>query len=233
MGTWIAQTIKIVFRYIIEIIYPSSTTCVCGEGLEERDEEIGICNRCIKKIKKSFEYKLIDKGEGISVKCYSFSYYNGLIKEMVLALKYKSNFNYGEILGFLLFKHINELGLTADIITYVPMSKADEKRRGFNQSEILAKVLGRHLKKEVKALLVKKRLSKDQIGLDFNQRWENLTDCYILKNKDKDKEKFALKRIFLVDDVFTTGATAYFCVKNLKKINCEEVIVLTVAKSTI
>lgn len=79
----------------------------------------------------------------------------------------------------------------------------------------------------VKNYLYKIIETKDQIGLNDEMRWKNCSNSFRFNRKYSVKEK----KILLVDDVITTGATAYSCAKEIKNAGAEAVIILTAAKS--
>ncbi len=71
--------------------------------------------------------------------------------------------------------------------------------------------------------------SADQIGLDNIKRWENIKGSFIVKNK----KEIEGKRVLIIDDVITSGATAFYAAKAIKEIKANEVFILTVAKSRV
>ncbi len=121
---------------------------------------------------------------------------------------------------------IIEENIPCDLITYIPSDKKTLKRRGFNQSEFLAKKIGSTLELPVKSVLIKAKSTKEQKSLDRENRWINLKESFKLDNKDE----IVNKKIILIDDIVTTGATVYFASKELSNVNIKELNVLTVAK---
>ena len=111
-----------------------------------------------------------------------------------------------------------------DVATYVPMSLADRRRRGFNQARLLAEGVGRRLGLPVEPLLAKGRRTLPQAGLPAAERQENLRGAFRLVRSPR-------TRALLVDDIFTTGSTAAECAHVLKRGQCERVFVLTVARA--
>ncbi|MCM8709752.1 ComF family protein [Clostridium sp. SYSU_GA19001] len=221
MGT---RIIKYLIDSVLGVIYSSNDNClICSNYCSEEDL---ICNNCIKKIEFYNDcFKIIR--EGIELECYSAAYYKGTVMELIRRLKYKSDFNCGEVLSQMLFKLLNIKKLDYDIITFVPASRKTLKIRGFNQSEFLAKSIGYLLEKPVLNLLKKIRETKDQIGLNAEGRWENLSSCFQVVNK----KVLYNKKILLIDDVITTGATAFYCSRELLKHEALKVTILTVSKS--
>lgn len=216
--------IKLIADSILSVIYSREETCIiCSEYCIE--EEL-LCNSCLKKIdfyNKSFKIKK----DGIELECFSAAYYDKVVMELIRRLKYKGDFNSGEVLASFLNKLLNSVNIDYDIITYVPMTRSALRIRGFNQGRYLASCIGSAFNKPVIELIKKIKNSKDQIGLDAVSRWENLDHCF----KVRDKSLIQNKKILLVDDVVTTGATAFSCARELLEGNASKVTVLTAAKS--
>jgi competence protein ComFC len=164
-----------------------------------------------------------------NVACYSGAYYSGIVKELISRLKYRSDFKAGEALSIYMIQSINTNKLSFDLITYVPSTRKTLKKRGYNQSEFLAKIIGDKINTKVVGILGKVRDTKDQIGLSGEERWNNLKDSY----KVKKAECIRGKVILLVDDVITTGATGFFCAEDMLKSGAREVHILTAARSNV
>lgn len=214
-----------IIRYIVDsilnVIYSSSENClVCNAYV---DSEESICEMCSGKI----EYCAGGFKLNNDIECFSATYYAASITEMIRMLKYKSDFAVGEFLGSLLIKTIDKNKVKFDLITYVPMSKKALKKRGFNQSKFLASYISKYTHKMSKELLIKKNDTKDQIGLDGNSRWNNLKNCFEAQKINNIKNK----NIIIIDDVITTGATAFYCAEQLLNNGAAKVTILTVAKS--
>lgn len=225
MGERIIQALKYIADCTLGVIYPVSNVCIaCGEETSSPK----LCKKCEAKIMKCNQSIMLQSTECRDVfKCFSAAYYSNVVVELVLALKYKSDFAAGNILAEYMIDLIKEMKF--DIITFVPSDKQAFKKRGYNQSEFLAKAIGKFLNVPVKEFIKKSRATKDQIGLDKEARWHNLNGSFKVHNNKLIENKI----ILLVDDVITTGATAYYCAKELKISGAKEVIVLTAAKSRI
>lgn len=221
----IVEIVKYLFDAVLSVVYPSNENCiVCGQHIEEGY----ICIKCRNKIKICNEALIINK-EGYELKCYSVSYYSNIMRDLILKLKYKSDFEAGGLIAELMIEFIKKQNIAFDLVTFVPMTRKALKKRGYNQSEFLAKLISRHLNAPLVSCVKKIKDTGDQIGLDGNSRWENLSHCFISSYKNK----FAEKKILIIDDVITTGATAYYCAKEIFSSGCNQVIVLTAAKSRI
>lgn len=223
MGIRFIKFIKYLFSCLLSIIYDSGDDCViCGEYTEETC----LCNKCQCRLNKLYLQDTIEK-DGYRIQFYSISYYSSIMKELILKLKYKSDFRCGDLLLELISDLIDKCDISFDVVTFVPSSSKVYKKRGFNQSEYLAQLIGKKYNKKVVTCLYKTKDTKDQIGLDGEGRWLNLKDSF----KVFDNKKIINKKILLVDDVITTGATAFYCATQLIMNKCECVNVLTVAKS--
>lgn len=215
MGKRVIKIIKHIINGILEIIFPPEEICIsCFE-----DGYVGLCPNCVNKIRKS-KY-----GGGI----YSYGYYVGPLKDLILAFKYKENYLAGNILGEVLCQTIESNELKFDIISYVPLSKVSMKKRGFNQSEILAKKVSEKYNVPISKALIKIKETKEQKTLSKEDRKNNIINVFDVKNNND----IASKRIILIDDVTTTGVTAYECAKVLTQNGAKDVVILTVAQSLI
>lgn len=212
--------VKYLIESVLNVIYCTNETClICNDYLSSDGP---LCKNCSGKIEYcSDAFNLKNK-----IKCYSAAYYASCVKEMIRRLKYNSDFAAGEFLGEMLLNTVKKNNIEFDLITYVPLSKNAYKKRGFNQSEFLARYISKGASMPMKELLLKRKDTKDQIGLDGYDRWQNMIDCFQTLNYNLDN-----KKIILIDDVITTGATAFHCAEQLFKSGAEKVSVLTVAKS--
>lgn len=221
MGNGIAAFLNYLTDCVLQIIYSGDGNCIhCGEFA---DEDEFLCPNCISEIKFCDEEFILKN----KYSYYSVAYYSRTIMELILKLKYKSDFRCGEAIAKLMLQVIEKKGIQFDVITFIPSSRSVQKKRGYNQSEYLAKLIGKYTKKPVKNCLSKVVDTKDQIGLDKTARWDNLLNSFKAINTDK----FINMNILLVDDVITTGATAFYCAEELKVNGAEEVTILTAAKS--
>ena len=215
MGKEIIKIIKIALEALLDIIYPYDNKCIiCGvEGF------LGICSKCKSEIKRVHQQEEI----------MAYGYYGGVLKKLILNLKYHKSFIAGKVLADLLCQIIIEKKLSIDCICYVPISKDSLKKRGFNQCSVLAKNISSILDIPVIDCLVKVKETKEQKLLGKEERMKNILDAFEIKNK----EKLFKKNILLIDDVYTTGATINECKKNIEKCNINKIYLLTIAKSII
>lgn len=114
-----------------------------------------------------------------------------------------------------------------DIITYVPLRKFRQVKRGFNQSQLIADKLSKRMDVEVIELLSKVRYTGVQHHKSARERSADAFGAYDVI--DKYKYKLDNKTILLVDDVKTTGSTLNECAKMLKIYGAESVYAITFA----
>jgi ComF family protein len=113
-----------------------------------------------------------------------------------------------------------------DLVVPVPMHWWRKWNRGFNQAELLARVVGRRTGIPVARALKRRRSTLSQAGLTLAQRRENLTGVFRVPARNRMEGR----RVLLVDDVFTTGATASACAAALKRAGARSVVLLTLAR---
>jgi competence protein ComFC len=176
--------------------------------------------------------------------------YEGLMEKLIHKIKFDGCY---DIIDELVEKAMEkiELNLPEDtVLTFVPMRKKWQRKRGFNQSELIARKLAVYLPRvnavhprEVCGLLEKVRDNRSQVGLGPKEREENvrgvfavaecLTECLTLNVTHACgtfNVKYSVKNVLLVDDVYTTGATINECAKVLKKAGVKNVWVFTLAR---
>ena len=161
-------------------------------------------------------------------RCVSLFNYEGKIANAVKAFKYRGKYKYADTLGAMLAALIKRQGEEFDIITYVPQSAARAFARGYNPSRLLALEASKRLAPiPCKKLMRKVRHTRRQVGKSAVERRENLTGSFALaKNAD-----VVQKRILIIDDVVTTGATLEECALTLVRAGAAEVTCATLAKT--
>lgn len=118
------------------------------------------------------------------------------------------------------------------VLVPVPLEKRKLKSRGYNQSEELAKELSKVLDVPVVAnVLIKIKQTKPQMELKKEDREKNLLGAFIIKSGGtSDVPPLCGKKVFLVDDVYTTGSTMSECAKVLKSSGAKSIWGITIAR---
>jgi competence protein ComFC len=219
---------------IIESVFPSH--CVWCE-------KIGffVCNECLAGILKIKDQtcpfcNTISSQGRLCKRCKNKRNLNGVIsfgyfkdkclKEIIHAYKYEDLFALKTFLAEQLLNLIKTEELNFDCLTYVPLSKKRQAKRGYNQSQLIAIELGKLFGKDVYSTLIKTKETKTQVGLSRKNRISNLSEAFRIRNPEIIKGK----RIIIIDDVITTGATLEECAKLLKEKGASQVWGLTIAK---
>lgn len=225
-------------------LYPMDCTCdVCGEELVA-DTRYRLCSECVEKLPFVGEHRCLSCGMPLKdesdycnrcqyekfafVKNRSPLTYDGETKKLIYSLKFGKKKYIAETLGALMADEFLKSGMQADIIVFVPMTEKEEKKRGFNQSELLAYEVGGRLNVPVLPALVKIKDTSAQKELHGKERAKNLEGAFACAF-----EQVKGRRLLIVDDIFTTGATANECAKVLLKAGAREVNVLTGAVTTL
>jgi ComF family protein len=116
----------------------------------------------------------------------------------------------------------------AEAVIPVPLHVKRLRQRGFNQSGLMAKMLGRTLRLSVPfGALIRQHWTEPQTRLNRQDRLTNVKGAFRVKNPSVVRDR----SILLIDDVFTTGTTVTECAATLKKAGASEVHILTVARA--
>lgn len=152
----------------------------------------------------------------------------GKAQKILHHLKYRNKPHLGNTVGKLYGRILAENGFndTWDLIVPVPLHEAKMRKRGYNQSECFADGLGNTLNVPVEMLLRRTVNTSTQTRKNRLERWENVSDVFQLSTTS---EPPSGKRILLVDDVMTTGATLAACVKALHEAKPESVDIAVIA----
>src|SRR5690606_27561964 len=145
----------------------------------------------------------------------------GRVQQMLHALKYKQQPEIGEALGRVYGKDLIEAKYQEafDLIVPVPLHETRRKMRGYNQSEEFGKGLAQVLEVPCDDHFMKREaMTETQTDKSKLGRWQNVKNVFSVTNPDP----IAGRRILLVDDVVTTGATLEACGQALLDAGCRE-----------
>ncbi len=212
--------IKYLWNSILELLYPRK--CVLCTKILSRNET-DLCTKCHMETQRVPH--AVSRGKHFGY-CYSVFYYKKDVASAVKKLKFSGKQLYADAFGRLLAMKLLEERVSADMITWVPVSRKRKRKRGYDQAEEIAKAVGRELGIPVKGLLCKVRhnSAQAQIG-DHRQRRANVANVY----KVIDPGKVCGGRILLIDDVITSGATLDECSKILSEAGAESIVCGTFA----
>lgn len=229
------------FKKILKFIYPETYTCLCC-GRDVFDNPYLICEKCLKvlpfiteKVCAHCGVQLINEGNYCKIckgknfvidRAVSPFIYQDVIRKLIKDLKY-NNAKYVSIsLGKFMADHFVKTKMFAQMIIPVPLCNKRLKERGYNQAKLLADRISENINiPVVDNILIRNKETPTQTKLNFTNRRQNMVDAFEVINKSEVKDKVVL----LVDDIYTTGATANECAKTLKNAGAKIVYVITAA----
>ena len=159
--------------------------------------------------------------------CAAPLYYEGSVRDAILAFKFKGRIEHLNCFGALMAEKAAEVYADRfDAVTWVPVSKKRLKKRGFDQARMLCASLCVDWHIDPQETLRKTGDNPPQSGIDDPAaRRANVLDMY----EPVSLENIAGKRFLLIDDIVTTGATLAECVRVLKAAGAADVVCLTLA----
>lgn len=210
-------------------LFPGDVSCLCCDGALGEEQQDGLCPVCSQTLKalalrqEALETGLGNKVEGASYVHAAFPY-DAQAKKLVRRLKFESVCAAAVPLAReMAFLPAGE----EELIVPVPTDPKRLRKRGFNQAALLAEHLGREWGMEVSPALVRVSSRRPQTELDAKERLANVSGCMAVSIPVRGK------RILLVDDVVTTGATAAEAVRALLDGGALSVGVLAAARAGI
>ena len=193
-----------------KVVFNNGKTCKrCGVGIDGAEDYCGNC---------SFDKIYFDRS-------YAVFSYEGAVQNAILCMKFNGRGRYARVFARYLAYLANKLGLDFDAVCFPPMSAKSLRRRFYNQSQLLARYFCDIMDCGDRYLdaLVKVKETERQERLNKSDRKQNLIGAYKVKADVKGK------RVLVIDDVKTTGATLNECAKVLKKAGAVSVVGLMVS----
>ena len=188
----------------------------CGDALAGASEAAACCDSCV-------------RTPPAFVVARSLAAYEGPLRQAIHALKYRQQRAVAEPLAALLARGMPaEVAVGVTAVVPVPLHPARQTTRGFNQSALLARRLARVLGVPVVADAIRRvRQEASQAGLGAAARQKNVLTAF------EPDSRSVSGRVLLVDDVFSTGATADACARALLAHGAGSVAVLTLARAVL
>jgi ComF family protein len=219
---------------------------VCGNALTEVSR-IPVCRRCLEEpqplsaeyfcaaCRTPFQNRSPLGEDGRCTLCrlglrgfdaaYCYGAYEGTLRELIHLFKYGRIRTLARPLGERLASAI-PWDQRFDLIVPVPLHWRRRFQRGFNQAALLAASVARRYSTPVVAAVRRRRSTAPQAGLSNSKRRANVAGAFLVRRP----QVVAGRRILLVDDVMTTGATASACAAALKRAGARHVVLLTLAR---
>lgn len=202
------------FAILIEIMFPEFCIGCSKMGAL-------VCKKCYETLE--FLQFPVDQNattqlESITICCA----YSGLAKKIIHELKYKGVIAVGKTIAQILY--FTTAPPKFDVITFVPIHKKKRARRGFNQSEVIARELGTLFQIPVASLLLKITETKSQMSISQKTiRQKNITGTIIINPKISTDVTKRFSTVLLIDDVYTSGTTLNYCAQKLKEFGFKEI----------
>ncbi len=211
-------------RFLLDLLYPPKCP-FCGRVLERGEE--GWCASCQE------ELPWVEPGDTRAVDfcdaCLSPLWYRGGAREGMHRYKFGGGRGHAELFGLLMAQCLQDRWEeSADLITWTPLHPKRRRERGYDQAELLARRVGELTGLTVESTLEKVRATAVQSEISEEEaRKANVKDAYrALPGLD-----LAGKRIILIDDVVTTGATLSECAAALRQAGAASVAGLAFARA--
>lgn len=201
------------------------------------EHEHYICKSCIYKIPKTNFYKdpqniVSQIFWGRTQLVHAFAHYYFAKGSILQGLIHKIKYQGAKELAFELGREMafdfidTDLSNSFDLILPVPLHPKKEKKRGYNQSDWIARGFAEVLDIECNNNILQRVVyTSTQTKKNREQRWENVKDAFEIRNASLIKNK----HVAIVDDVLTTGATLEACANKLNKIAGVKVSIITLA----
>ena len=215
----------------LDLVYPQNLYCLCCEDTMEQSRVHGICDRCAEKINwldhDPFRASLDEFAFDRLMSCCVYGFYP---RKIMHALKLHGKPYIAKNTGLLMAEKVQLEGGTFTAAVPVPSSPAKLKKRGYNQAELLARVVCRELKLPLwsDALIKPEDTASMRLSTGLERR-NMLQGAFTVPEKACGKVQGA--DILLVDDVVTTGSTADACAAALRDAGAKSISVLCFASS--
>lgn len=208
---------------IIDLIFPKS--CVeCGKGNKY------FCDSCLQKVAVLNSFNLLTK-------TFSVFSYSGVIRKGIIKIKYNFAYDVAKELSEIIIKELQKnaiLPLKKVILIPIPLHKSRQNWRGFNQSEVVGKLVAEGMNWQYEDnILTRKKGGKTQVGLKGIDRVRNIRGKYAVNEAMRvilSEVEGKTPTYIVFDDVLTTGSTIKEAIKVLRKSGANRVVGLTIAK---
>jgi len=202
---------------VLGLLYPDSLYCVCCGNLIDDTRTYSLCDHCVRHI--MWDRSPAKEKNGVRMmRCAAYGIYE---RTLIFSVKYNGKRYIARKIAEMMadkLRLLREAG-AYDAAVPVPMFREKERKRGFNQAALIAKYLAKELGIGfVRDALIRTRDTRPMRGLSPDERAENVSGVFCLNERyASGREAAALrgKRILLIDDFYTTGATARECVRAL------------------
>ncbi len=208
-------------RHILDLLYPPK--CIlCGNLLP--NSRACVCSACMDRLP---EHDGADPHVQYADRCVSTFFYEEPLRESFLRFKFSGRTFYAEQFGDWMSVTIRDkLAGKYDLVSWVPVSRKRRRERGYDQTELLCGRICERLQTNPVLLLRKSRHTPPQSGIsDASGRAANVRGAF----EAIASAEISGKRILLIDDIVTTGATLSECCRVLLTAGAESVVCAALA----
>lgn len=245
MESSFANALSTLGREALRIVLPS--WCVaCDRELPWRDRRASCCDSCWRSLPRIREARCRScalpwsggEGEFVCVECLAdplpvgwneaWGHYAGGLERVLHALKFERHDFLAAPLAGLLEERLRERGdLDFDVVVPVPMHRAKQRRRGYNQAELLGRALSKRIGIPIDAAALRKTTEREtQSRLTRSARAANVKGLFTATGAVRDRA------VLLVDDICTTGETLRACAAVLARAGASRVCAISIAKAS-
>ncbi|MBC5997764.1 ComF family protein [Romboutsia ilealis] len=234
-----------VLNFVLDFIYPENISCILCDKPIKKVNTYSLCKDCFKELNfiqdgcikcgKPIIYHSLEKIDicGCSY-CFNKSFYfdksiscieySDISKSMILGFKYKNKTYMAKYISNIMKEKLDLENIEFDYITFVPLHKKRMRKRGFNQSEKIAKELSKIINIPILDCIYRKSNTNRLYNLNRQERKIELKNAFLVKENINYANG---KNILLIDDIFTTGSTVNEISKLLRLNNVNRIFVMT------
>jgi ComF family protein len=209
--------------FVLNILFPPACS-VCG-----KIDKNWLCPKCKTRVERLEKSCIVDIEKKKYEKLLYIFKYESLIRKLILRYKFSNKAYLNHFFANVISQNEKNCKLLKqyDLIIPVPMHKKKMKKRGYNQTELVANELEKNLNIPARNDILSKVINTTtQSKLGGKARQSNIQHAFFIKNDIEVEDK----KIILLDDIYTTGATSEECSRVLKEAGAREVLVLVLAK---
>ena len=186
------------YHWLLDLLYPPKCmVCQCLLEAPQRD----LCPSCRKKLVRM---ERIGHNPRMAQSATAVYVYDDYLRPSLLRYKFGGKPSYARSYGPMLAERIRQQNVEFDLITWVPVSRKRRRKRGYDQAQLLAQQTAKALGCKAVPTLTKIRDNPPQAQIrEESRRKANVSGVYRLKRRAEVRDK----RILLIDDIMTTGAT--------------------------
>ncbi len=237
------HTIPALGDTVLDLVFPKSLYCICCGNMIDSSRTYNLCDHCVRHIRWDTgppEVKEFRTGSEVAdtqieerdlerltvIRCTEYGIYE---RTLIFSLKYGGNKYIAKDIAQMMKDKLDLAGVFFDVCVPIPLFEKKKKKRGFNHAALIARHIADLRGVEIAEDALKRiRDTRPMRGLGPSERAANIRGSIDL-GRPSDVAKVRGRRILLVDDFFTTGNTAFECLKTLQKAEPKSVIFMAFA----